>query len=109
MKLLFDECITIHYEYGTKYFLKRQRYETSIDILGDGTKDDQILEYARQKRRIIVTCDKRFIQKLLDKRMPVVCVFSNGSMVKMEKIGHIKDPNREITRYAIKNDTIVIP
>lgn len=109
MNLLFDECITIHYEYGVKYFLKRPRYESSNDILGAGTKDDEILEYARQKSRVIVTYDKKFIQKLLDKKISVVCVFSNGSMVKMKKIGHLKNPNSEITRYAIKNDTIVIP
>lgn len=109
MNLLFDECITIHYAHGVRYFLKRPRYESSNDILGPGTKDDDILEYATQKKRIIVTFDNGFIQKILDKKIPVVCVFSNGSMVKMKKIGEIKDPSREITRYAIKNDTIVIP
>lgn len=78
MKYLLDECITIHH---TDYHVNGAKNINSVQVLGKGVKDFQILEYVKDNKMVLVTADKKFVVNSLVEGVSVVYKCSNTGKV----------------------------
>jgi rRNA-processing protein FCF1 len=69
MKYLLDECITIH---DSDYYVTGVKNIRSVQALGEGVKDSQILKYAKENKMVLVTADKKFVVNSLAEGVSVV-------------------------------------
>lgn len=69
MKYLLDECITIH---EIDYYVHGAKNIHSVQVLGKGAKDHQILKYAKDNKMILVTADKKFVVNSLAEGVSVI-------------------------------------
>ena len=68
-RYLLDECITIH---DIGYYVNGAKNIHSVQVLGNGAKDSQILKYVKDNKMILVTADKKFVVNSLAEGVSVV-------------------------------------
>lgn len=102
MKYLLDECITIH---EADYYVKGAKNIQSVQVLGSGVKDSQILKYAKDNKMILVTADKKFVVNSLAEGVSVIYKCSHTGkelFLKPKKFDRITD-------YLKKKSDIIRP
>lgn len=104
-KLLFDECVSILFKDNVSMRFAGLRV---VDVLGSGTKDPDIEEYAERRKMRIVTMDKGLAYNQL-KKSPRRIHFVNKKTgeileVKARKVGQLMPRHDPVTHY-MKWDT----
>ena len=109
MKWVVDECVSIKWpnEYSGSNYIK------SIDILGPGVKDSNIMSVTRKLKRGLVTADNEFANHAIWCIKTVIYHKSDGTRFKMKltrrKLRPMVTQGRRITNYLRENDKVVIP
>jgi len=105
LKYLVDECLGLK-----KQFIKNKDVLLSRDVLGEGTPDSEILEYAIKKDLILVTNDMKFALRTAIQNHPVYYIGCQGGFKinaeTTEKAVRFRDSR---TFYLLENDKVVIP
>jgi len=105
MKYLVDECMGLK-----KQFIKNKDILLSRDVLGEGTPDHEILDYAVKKNLILVTNDMKLALRTAMKNHPVYYVgFHGGFKIRAEATEKAVRFSGSKTFYLMENDKVVIP
>ena len=105
MKYLIDECMGLK-----KQLIKNKDILLSRDVLGEGTPDSEILDYAVKKNLILVTNDMKFALRTAMKHHPVLYTgFQGGFKISAERTDDAVRFCGSKTFYLLENDKVVIP
>ncbi len=102
-KYLVDQCSS------NRRCFKKPVFVHSVDLIGEGASDQEVLKLSKRLGTIIITCDKRFALDILLGGDPVICDYENQTSMIVPKI--INDPifSDPITHYLLSSQTVVIP
>ena len=105
MRYLIDACIDMK-----KQATKKRDIVSVQRVLGDGTPDSEVLDYAIKKNLILVTNDMKASLRAAMRNHPVYYTgYQGGFEIKAKRTEdavRFRDP---ITFYALENDEVVIP
>lgn len=111
VKYLLDECITIHWPFN----LGKPHDDciSSVDIIGHGAKDEEVLNLALKLKRVLVTSDMKFTLKILLKNQPVYFQKMDGeryfikpTIEKLENVGRCDD---HLAQFLLCQERIIVP
>jgi predicted nuclease of predicted toxin-antitoxin system len=63
-KILLDECVLPNLK-NTKIIDPNAIYHCSVQLIGQGASDDQVMQFARDNDYLLVTQDNRFVIKCI--------------------------------------------
>ena len=108
-KIVLDECVVYHWP---NYLCKMKDYVLSVNVVGQGAKDEEVLELAKKQKRPLVTGDIRLALYCILDNHPVIFLKHNGkayfvkpSLQDIEFFGKI-DP---LTKHMLEKDEVIIP
>lgn len=101
-KYLLDECNGSRSSRGGLFV-------RSVDLIGGGASDQEVMKLSKRIGTIIITCDKKFVLNILLDNNPVIYKCENKTTMIIPKI--INDPmfSDPITHYLLSSETVVIP
>lgn len=107
-KYLLDACIPVGIQ-ELSY-----EYVESTKILPQGTPDQTVLETAKKHGLIVITMDKKFVQRAMSERTPIIWQNNEGEryLIHGELItsGCVRKSFRaKRTKYLLRNDEIIAP
>ncbi len=108
VKFLLDECLPFHLQDRLS-----GEFIQSTQILPRGTSDDIIFQEAKKRNLILVTADLKFVVRTLKKNEKVIYQNQEGDRYRIH-LEHIasdcwkREPDK-LTKYLLKNETIIIP
>ncbi|MBI5377244.1 MAG: DUF5615 family PIN-like protein [Thaumarchaeota archaeon] len=111
--LLIDECISRHFKFKAK---SRQKAVRTVRVLGSGTHDSLIEQYAERYNAKIVTADRDLAvcQVMRRKRSVFFVTMSTGDLyhIDVKKIGKVTSRLEPITHHITRSgpdQKIILP
>jgi len=108
--MLLDECLTC--DFSLTYPITKQ-FPRSVDVLGEGAKDKEILDYILKQNYGLVTADIRFSLLALWNNVPVIFHKYDGFRCYIrpssKQLERVICRNERITNYLLQHDEVVIP
>lgn len=101
-KYLLDECVSAKVGFFDNVFAQ------SVDLIGRGASDQEVLKLSKSLKIPIKTSDKRFALSILLENEPVLYKCENKTTMIIPKI--INDPrfSDPVTYYLLKTQSVVI-
>lgn len=100
-KLLFDECVSILFRDNSPKL--RMSGLRVVDLLGSGTKDPTIEEYAERRKMIITTMDKGLTFSQIKKKPHRVGFVNKRTgeifMINATRVGKLEPNHDPVTHY----------
>ena len=110
MNFLLDENITSHFKF---VYPDTEQYPKSIDVLGRGVKDEEILTYILKHNQGLITSDCEFSLTALWNNVPVIFHKRDGTRYytkpKSKQLEKAFTWTEFITGYILIHDEVVRP
>jgi len=104
---LLDECLTF-----PNSLRKNREMVMSVDVIGEGATDQEVLEYCKKNKLVILTNDKKFsINIAIDQHDVILFNHRNNKSytIKVEENLEFMKFNDPITYQLLTSENVIIP
>ena len=102
-KYLLDECVSSRAGFFDYTFAQ------SVDLVGRGATDDQVLEYSKSHKMIIVTKDRGLVLKTILGNNPIIySCKENTALIIPKKVELNRKYADPVTFYLQKSQSVII-
>lgn len=98
-KILLDECVLPSLK-NTKVTDTNAVYHCSVQMLGQGAKDDEVMQFAQANNYLLVTRDNRFVIKCIAKGVRVAYYEANTNKAYVVQVPQLIDMPLRLTKGA---------
>jgi len=99
-KYLLDECN------GNKSF-RGGLFIRSVDLVGQGASDEEVLKLSKSLKIPIVTSDKKFVLNILLDSNPVIYKCKNKTTMIIPKVIHDQRFSDPVTHYILDSQNVI--
>ncbi|MCH7648574.1 MAG: hypothetical protein IIA83_08215 [Thaumarchaeota archaeon] len=100
-KYLLDECVSAKKDFYGHIFVQ------SIDLVGRGALDKEVLDLSKSMKIPIITSDKKFALSVLLENEPVIYKCENKTTMIIPKVIHDQRFSDPVTYHLLKTQSVV--
>ena len=104
-KYLIDACLSLK-----KGVCDGSEFVLAQDVLGEGTPDSEVLDYAMKKNLVLITNDMKFALRIAMKNQTALFYTRGGKsfLINAQETPSAKFSD-SLSFYAVENDEVVMP